>query len=198
MRRDGRRPIKTRGDFEALVGEQTFYRVQAILDGRIQVSGPRARNHPDFPLRGFVNCERCGRPLTGSWSKGRNGYYAYYHCQRQCRVVNITKAKLEGLFVDELTLLQPTAGYMRLLKERVLQIWQERLSDAKTHAAEAERRVKAVQQKLDRLDEAFLFSKTIDLASYERQRDKTREELTLAQIDQHADSLDGRRHPRVR
>ena len=45
---------------------------QAVLDGRIVVTGPRQRNHPDFPLRGFVRCDTCGKPLTGSWSKGRN------------------------------------------------------------------------------------------------------------------------------
>jgi hypothetical protein len=33
------------------------------------------------------------------------------------------------------------------------------------------------------LDEAFLFAQTIDATSYERQRDRLREELTLAQID---------------
>jgi DNA invertase Pin-like site-specific DNA recombinase len=105
--------VSGRGDFDALVSEQTFYGAQAVLNGRVQVIGPRERNHPDFPLRGFVRCEACGRPLTGSWSKGRNGRYAYYHCQRQCRAVNVSKLKLEGWFVDELALLQPTAGYMR-------------------------------------------------------------------------------------
>jgi hypothetical protein len=79
--------VSTRGDFERLIDEATFYRVQAVLDGRVVVAGPRPRNHPDFPLRGFVRCETCSRPLTGSWSKGRNGHYAYYHCQPQCRAV---------------------------------------------------------------------------------------------------------------
>jgi hypothetical protein len=67
---------------------------------RARTAGCRRRNHPDFPLRGFVRCEACGRPLTGSWSKGRNGRYAYYHCQRRCRAVNVSKAALEGAFVD--------------------------------------------------------------------------------------------------
>lgn len=108
--------VSTRGDFEPLVDEATFYRVQAVVDGRVVVAGPRPRNHPDFPLRGFVSCEACGRPLTGSWSKGRNGRYAYYHCQRQCRAVNVSKVKLEGAFVDELALCsQPlaTCGWSR-------------------------------------------------------------------------------------
>jgi hypothetical protein len=46
----------------------------------------------------------------------------HYHCRPGCRAVNVTKAKLEGLFADELALLQPTPGYMRLLKKSVLQI----------------------------------------------------------------------------
>src|SRR6478735_9171606 len=115
--------VSTRGDFEPLIDEATFYRAQAVLDRRVVVAGPRQRNHPDFPLRGFVRCEACGRPLTGSWSKGRNGRYAYYHCPRRCRAVNVSKAVLEGAFVDELALLQPTPGYMRLVKDRILHVW---------------------------------------------------------------------------
>jgi len=161
-----------------------------VLDGRVVVSGPRQRNRPDFPLRGFVRCEACGRPLTGSWSKGRNGRYAYYHCQRQCCAVNVSKAVLEGAFVDELALLQPTPGYMRLVKDRILHVWEQRRAEANERTTEQERRVKTIQQKLDRLDEAFLYSESIDLTSYSRQRDKLREELTLAQIDRHTEAVD--------
>ena len=182
--------VSTRGDFEPLVEEATFYRAQAVLDGRGVVTGPRQRNHPDFPLRGFVRCETCGRPLTGSWSKGRNGYYAYYHCQRQCRAVNVSKAALEGAFADELALLQPSAGYMRLVNDRILYVWEQRRAEARDRTAGQERQVKAIQQKLDRLDDAFLFAQSIDRTSYERQRDRLREELTLGQIDHHADATE--------
>ena len=40
--------VSTRGDFEPLVTEKVFYRVQAILDGRLDVTAPRQRNTPDF------------------------------------------------------------------------------------------------------------------------------------------------------
>ena len=182
--------VSTKGNFEPLVDEATFYRAQAVLDGRVVVAGPRQRNHPDFPLRGFVRCETCGRPLTGSWSKGRNGHYAYYHCQTKCRAVNVGKAVLEGGFADELALLQPTPGYMRLVKDRILYVWEQRRSEAKDRTVEQERRVKLIEQKLDRLDDAFLFQQSIDAQSYERQRDRLREELTLAQIDHHAEATD--------
>jgi hypothetical protein len=110
--------VSAKGNFEPLVDEATFYRAQAVLDGRIVVAGPRQRNHPDFPLRGFVRCEACGRPLTGSWSKGRNGHYAYYHCQKPCRSVNVSKAALVGGGVVELARQQPTPRYKRRVKER--------------------------------------------------------------------------------
>jgi hypothetical protein len=52
--------ISTRGDFEPLT-EKVFYRVQAILDGRLEITAPRPRNNPGLsaqrlrPLRGVRN-----------------------------------------------------------------------------------------------------------------------------------------------
>jgi hypothetical protein len=43
---------------------------------------------------------------------------------------------------------------------------------------------------LDKLDEAFLYSEAIDVTTYSRQRDKLREELTLAKIDHHTEAVD--------
>jgi hypothetical protein len=60
-----------RGDFEPLISEDLFCRLQAVLSGRLPSTTPKQRAHPDFPLRGFVRWEFCGRGLTGSWSKGR-------------------------------------------------------------------------------------------------------------------------------
>jgi len=71
--------------------------------------------------------------------------------------VNVSKATLENAFVDELALLQPTPGYMRLVKDRILHVLEQRRAEANERTTEQERRVKAIQQKLDRLDEAFLY-----------------------------------------
>ena len=65
-----------RGDFEPLISEELFYRARRFCRAVC----------PDFPLRAFVRCECCGRGLTGSWSKGRSEYYAYYHCRPGCPV----------------------------------------------------------------------------------------------------------------
>lgn len=179
------------GDFDSLISEDLFYQVQAVLSGRARViAGPRQRNRPEFPLRGFVRCGTCNRPLSGSYSKGRSDRYAYYHCRPPCRVVNITKAELEGLFVDELARLQPTEGYMHVLCEAVLNAWSERKAEITQRAANVEQRTKTLQAKLNRIEGAFIFDRTIDRETYERQSIRLREELTLAQIDRHTSELE--------
>jgi len=42
---------------------------------------------------------------------------------------------------------------------------------------------KAIQEKLDRLDEAFLFERSTDIETYDGHAEKLREELTLVRID---------------
>src|SRR5258708_31673967 len=79
---------------------------------------------------------------------------------------------------------------MRLVRDRILHVWEQRRAEANERTTKQEHQVKAIQQKLDRLDEAFLYSESIDLTSYSRQRDKLREELMLAQIDRHAEAVD--------
>ena len=94
------------------------------------------------------------------------------------------------------------AQAMRLVKDRVLHMWRDLKADAKQRVVEVERRQKAIQEKLDRLDEAFLYERTIDVERYDRHRDKLREELTLVQIDRQSRHRARRtrrgRHPRVR
>jgi site-specific DNA recombinase len=67
--------VSRRGDFDPLVSEDTFHRVQAISQGRVPVTTAHHRRRPDFPLKGLVRCATCSKTLTASWSKGRNGRY---------------------------------------------------------------------------------------------------------------------------
>ena len=79
---------------------------------------------------------------------------------------------------------------MRLVKDRVLHAWRDLKADAKQRIVEVERRQKVIQEKLDRSDEAFLYARTIDIDTYDRHKDKLREELTLVQMDRHSSELE--------
>lgn len=79
---------EVQGQHRPMITEETFYRVQAILDGRNRNAGPklarRSLDSTDFPLRRIVVCSRCGHSFTGAWSKGKNARYGYYFCSRRC------------------------------------------------------------------------------------------------------------------
>jgi hypothetical protein len=76
----------------------------------------------------------------------------------QRRAVNISTAELDGLFVDELALLQPSAGYMRVVRDRILYTRPQVVDEQRERSRDAHRRTKALTDKLDHLDEAFLFT----------------------------------------
>ncbi|PYJ98013.1 MAG: hypothetical protein DME23_13160, partial [Verrucomicrobia bacterium] len=112
---------RVRGDFEPLVTQELFDAVQALQSGKSGNLTPRLRSNPDFPLRHFVKCGCCGRPLTASWSKGRSKRYAFYSCPNsRCRGVSVSKADMEGSFVAYLERMQPKQRYVTLFNEIVL------------------------------------------------------------------------------
>jgi hypothetical protein len=79
---------------------------------------------------------------------------------------------------------------MRLQKESVLGIWKARQASVRADLAQAQRTADAIQQKYDRLDEAFLFQRSVDIGTYDRHAERLREELTLARIAKHSTELD--------
>jgi site-specific DNA recombinase len=174
--------VNVRGDFEALVPDALFRRVQRLLDGKGEVPRPHSRNHPDYPLRRFVACALCNTPLTGSWSKGRAKKYAYYHCPK-CRQVKATKKALEDRFLELLEKLKPEARYMRLFRAIVLDVWNQRSKGAAELRTMLEAAVRERRERLDRVDEAFLHERSIDRQTYERQRDQLREQLTISEME---------------
>ena len=181
--------VSAQGDFAPLVSEELFQRVQRLLGGKGVALKPHQRNHPDFPLRRFVACAACGTPLTGSRSTGRSRRYAYYHC-RSCQVVRVPKEHLEALFVALLERLQPDVAYMRLFREIVLDVWKDRQVGVTRMRQAVQRRLTDLGSRLDKVEEAFLYKHTVDQATYERQRDKLREDVALAKLELHEAELE--------
>ena len=97
----------------------------------------------------------------------------------------MAKERLESVFVALIERLQPNVAYMRLFREIVLDCWKDRQVGATRLRAAAGRRLAMLRQKLDRLDEAFIYRQAVDQTTYDQQRDKLREELALADLELH-------------
>jgi hypothetical protein len=108
-----------KGDFHPLVTQELFDQVQRKLSGNPTSVGRRKGQH-DFPLRRFVRCARCGKPVTGGWARGRWGNrYAYYYCREKCSGV-IT---------------------LELLNQTILSIWRDELGQLSDVRESVQKRV---------------------------------------------------------
>ena len=181
--------------FPGLVSEETFERVQAVLAGREHKAEYHSRDREDFPFKHVVRCYHCRKPLTASWSRGRNGTrYGYYHCPtRHQGRVNVRREKLEAEFLRVIEGLQPKPEYLALYKAAVI----DSLREERGQSANEERRLSklltAFEEKRNKLEQAFVFDGSIERRVYERQSLKLSEQMTLLEMernDQRADTLD--------
>jgi len=173
-----------KGNYPPLVSEEMFQRVQEILSGRRVTITARKRNNPDFPLRNFVRCGHCHKPLTASWSKGKMGVkYAYYRCQnRNCSSpINVRREDVEGAFVDFMRQQQPDAGYLRLFHKVVLDVWNAKQADAVALVRKFERQVDELKERKRKLNEAFIFQQAIGREDYEQMRAGLNDELAVGE-----------------
>jgi hypothetical protein len=86
-------------------------------------------------------------------------------------------------FVVLLRQLVPSPEWLELLKQTILSIWHEELGQVSDVREGVQKRVTQIRARLRRLDEAFLHESSVDRTTYEEQRDKLREELTVAELE---------------
>jgi site-specific DNA recombinase len=187
--------LRAKAAFKPLVPEDTFERVQALLAGKKTSLTPRTRNHPDFPLRRFVSCGHCGRPLTGSWSRGRHGgKYAYYRCPSSgCGSVNVRRERLESVLVELLEGLKPRPEVLRLFHSVVVDVWKQRQQNTAETRMLARRRLDELKHRKSRLVEAFVYKGAIDESTYQEERHNLDQQIALAELqhlEAHEDELD--------
>ena len=138
-----------------LVTKKTFDTVQTILDGRKKQKGKSHKKvNPKFPLRGFVMCPKCDKPLSASSSKGRNGYYSYYHCFSPCDV-RIKKEDVHIWFEEFLKSISLDENsytlLTQLIKEEFKKIDRESSIGPKHFA-----KIKHLESKLEKIQDLFI------------------------------------------
>lgn len=176
--------LDVQGDFEPIVDDATFFRTQAILEGKTTGPASFQKINPDFPLRGFVRCGSCGSPLTGGYSKGRSNSYPYYHCwKKDCRNVSVRSEVLEAAFVEELSRVQPTKPAIRLFKEVMEDVWAIRQTESLELQGRLSRRLEALEKRRDALESALLYDRTITKETYSRQSTKLSGEIGRAETE---------------
>lgn len=146
---------EVKGLHKPMITKEELYKIQNILAGKSN-RVKRIRLNPNFPLRHTVKCGYCGRPLTGSCSRGRSSQYYYYHCyNKECSMYGkvIGKKELEDDFIKHLNAITPKKDFLEVFKETALDTWDKKSLDVKTEARKYERHLAVLDEKRKRIFE---------------------------------------------
>ena len=174
------------GRHEGLISLETYQRIQQRL--RAGAKAPaRADISADFPLRGFVLCGDCERPMTSCWSTSKTGKkHPYYMCfTKGCESYrkSIKRDAMEAEFEALLSDVRPSRTMFEIAKAMFKEAWEQQREQSRTVVQGLRRQLaqaeKQISQLLDRVIEA---SNPRVVAAYEdRIGALEREKLVLAE-----------------
>jgi DNA invertase Pin-like site-specific DNA recombinase len=184
---------RKRGNFPALVDEDTFNKVQAVLAGRRPTTTPYWPNRPEFPLRRFARCGKCGAPMTATWCTGRTKIrYPYYICSKHCKGIGIRAEELERQFLAILDEMRMKPEVVTLFQAIVRDAWSEKQSRVRELATACQRRLTELEGCRQRLVEAFIYKQAISQEVFQAESSRLDAEIASARIEATvtADGLD--------
>ncbi|MFQ6549895.1 recombinase family protein [Aestuariibius sp. 2305UL40-4] len=168
---------------EGLIDFETFQKIQNRLQERAKAPA-RKDISADFPLRNFILCNDCQKPLTSCWSKSKTGKkHPYYLCHTKgCPSYrkSIRRDELEGAFADMLQTMQPTDGLFALVRQMFKDAWDQQLARVQSQSGEAKRQIKAIEKQVDGLMDRIVEANSSSVISaYEAKIDRLETEKLL-------------------
>jgi len=149
---------RRKGNHPAIISFETFQKIQSRL--KTAAHAPIRKNiNQDFPLRGFVLCNDCQKPLTSCWSKGRNKKYPYYLCDTKGCVSHrksIRREVLEGEFGDIVKSLQPKRELFAIARAMFENAWEQRKSQTKHLLSILKQDIGAIEKQTENLLERII------------------------------------------
>ena len=138
---------------EVLITYETYQSIHKRVSKTANAPARKDLNK-DFPLRGFITCGHCDKPMTACWSKGRSAKYPYYLFDTKGCVEyrkSIRKEKIEGEFAVLLADLKPSANLFAMAFEMFRDIWQAKLQSAEDEKQSMQRQLTQIDRKSTQL-----------------------------------------------
>lgn len=152
--------VETRqGKHPAIISVNTYKKIQERLGLRANKEFTRKCDNEDFPVRGFVLCSHCKRPLTASWSKGRNNRYPYYRCNtRGCTQSqkSIKRRLVEDQFAEALRFAAPSKQIIDLAKAMTLDVYNRKVADRNEAGSLLKLRQKEIEAQLSQATDKLI------------------------------------------
>lgn len=123
---------RRKGHHKGFISLEIYELVQQRLQLRAKPR-KRADYNFEFPLRPYVFCESCQKPLTASFNTGRNKRYPNYWCKTKgCQYNNrsIRREKIEDEFKSLLETVKPPSEVLDLAGSVLSEVWDSKKEQA--------------------------------------------------------------------
>ncbi|WP_452598623.1 recombinase family protein [Pontimicrobium sp. MEBiC01747] len=173
----------------AIIDEETYNAVQKIFKGKNNTKIHKFSEIDErLPLRGYLACRKCGRSLTGSASKGRNGKrHFYYHCQPKCKE-RFRADDANGLFELLLQEFVIKEDVKKLYKEILIETFSGEKQSRKTRLRQIKIELDKLDKRVESVEDKF-FDNLIDVSTYNSVKNKTKQKIN--DLNAEVESLKG-------
>ena len=145
------------GEHEAIIDEETFYKVQEILDGKRKKTPKLSKAiNPDLYLRKFLICPVCGCALTGATSSGNGGKYTYYFCCNNQKHIRMRAENVNEEFARYTAQLKPNKTVLNLYNEILKDLQNERKGESKKEVVALQNELSTVQKRINSIEDKYL------------------------------------------
>jgi site-specific DNA recombinase len=172
------------GIHEAIVSDETFIRVQNILEEkskRLNRKITTFRDRNELPLRGLLTCSNCGKHVTGSASKSRNGsrhfYYHCLHCKQERFRAETVNSEMEELLSAIHIIEEVDTLYAALIEKELKQSNKATEQDT----AKLQEDIKRFEERKDKLKEDFINEK-LSASDYSELKGDLEARITALQL----------------
>jgi site-specific DNA recombinase len=142
------------GVHEAIIPEDIFWKVYYKVKEQAKPTGPKIMDS-NLPIRGFIQCENCGAPHTGTRCKGRSAYYYYYWCNT-CRGKNYSAEKINKDIETILSCISLPARLLYAYKTEVKIQIADSLGDRQSRIDCEKQEIEALLKKLKSIEEKYI------------------------------------------
>ena len=143
--------------------------MRLVLSGKKPIAAPYKRNREDFPLRRFLRCSECSKPLTGGPSKSATGRaYDYYRCYNWRAVKSLPAHKAAGEFLELLERLRVDTAFTTEFATVLKQEWTKKTGDSATLVPRLRIQLKEQQALQEKLIAAYLRGDKAIMPVFER------------------------------
>ena len=168
------------GKHKPIVSKEDFLKINAPDSKHLKT---KKTDNINLPLKQFIYCEYCKKPLTGYLVKSKNLYY--YKCRTKGCGCNKSAKKLHNEFSKTINNFQVNPKYNSIIKDVMIYTYDNITKELRQEEIQLKKELKAIELKLEAIEERFAIGE-IDSGIYQKFKSKyieTQNEIA-ANLDQ--------------